>query len=104
METITATLPINVTKELALTMNFIDSPGARLPNTEWDIEPSSILVSGDADLLRDVESLVLDDFDLATLDSGTRYSYTCLLYTSRGYDCGGGQPRHGGPGRRRSCQ
>ena len=50
VETITATLPINVTKELALTMNFIDSPGARLTNTEWDIEPSSILVSGDADL------------------------------------------------------
>ena len=79
VETITATLPINVTKELALTMNFIDSPGARLTNTEWDIEPSSILVSGDADLLRDVESIVLDDFDLATLDSGTRYSYTIPL-------------------------
>lgn len=79
VETITATLPINVTKELALTMNFIDSPGARLTNTEWDIEPSSILVSGDADLLRDVESIELDDFDLATLDSGTRYSYTIPL-------------------------
>ena len=82
VDTITATLPINVTKELQLTMNFIESPGARLQNTDWDIEPSSILVSGDAELLRDVESIVLDDFELAALDSNTRYSYTCLLYTS----------------------
>ena len=37
VDTITATLPINVTKELQLTMNFIESPGARLQNTDWDI-------------------------------------------------------------------
>lgn len=79
VDTITATLPINVTKELQLTMNFIESPGARLQNTDWDIEPSSILVSGDAELLRDVESIVLDDFELAALDSNTRYSYTIPL-------------------------
>ena len=79
VDTITATLPINVTKELTLTMNFIESPGARLSNTDWDIEPKSILVSGDAELLRDVESIVLDDFELAALDSNTRYSYTIPL-------------------------
>lgn len=79
VDTITATLPVNVTKELTLTMNFIQSPGARLSNVEWDIEPSSILVSGDAELLKDVETIVLDDFDLASLDSNTRYSYTIPL-------------------------
>ena len=79
VDKITATLPVNVTKELTLTMNFIQSPGARLTNTVWDIEPRSILVSGDADLLKDVETIVLDDFDLASLDSNTRYSYTIPL-------------------------
>ena len=79
VDTVTATLPINVTKELELTMNFIESPGARLSNVDWNIEPKSILVSGDADLLRDVESIVLDDFDLTALDSNTRYSYTISL-------------------------
>ena len=79
VDKITATLPVNVTKELELTMNFIESPGARLENVAFNIEPRSILVSGDADLLREVESLVLDDFDLAALDSNTRYSYTIPL-------------------------
>lgn len=79
VDTVTATLPINVTKELELTMNFIESPGARLSNVDWNIEPKSILVSGDADLLKDVESIVLDDFDLTALDSNTRYSYTIPL-------------------------
>ena len=79
VDTVTATLPINVTKELELTMNFIESPGARLSNVDWNIEPKSILVSGDADLLKDVESIVLDDFDLTALDSNTRYSYTISL-------------------------
>lgn len=79
VDKITATLPVNVTKELTLTMNFIQSPGARLTNTVWDIEPRSILVSGDAELLKDVETIVLDDFDLASLDSNTRYSYTIPL-------------------------
>ena len=79
VDKITATLPVNVTKELTLTMNFIQSPGARLSNVEWDIEPSSILVSGDAELLEHVETIVLDDFDLASLDSNTRYSYTIPL-------------------------
>ena len=34
VDTITATLPVNVTKELTLTMNFIQSPGARLSNVD----------------------------------------------------------------------
>ena len=75
VDTITATLPVNVTKELTLTMDFLESPGARLRNVEYNIEPRSILVSGDADLLRDVETIVLDEFDLASLDDNTRYSY-----------------------------
>lgn len=79
VDKITATLPVNVTKELTLTMNFIESPGARKWNVEWDIEPSSVLVSGDADLLKNVETIVLDEFDLASLDSNTRYSYSIPL-------------------------
>lgn len=79
VDTITATLPVNVTKELTLVMDFIESPGARIRNVEWNIEPSSIMVSGDAELLKDVETIVLDEFDLASLDSNTRYSYTIPL-------------------------
>ena len=34
VDTITATLPVNVTKELTLAMDFLESPGARLRNVE----------------------------------------------------------------------
>ena len=39
------------------------------------IEPSTILVSGPADVLNSMDSIVLDDFNLAELGSTTNYSY-----------------------------
>lgn len=74
-DTIQVTLPVYVTKELELTMDFIESPGARLSNVDWEIEPSTVLVSGPADVLNSMESIVLDDFVLADLGSTTNYSY-----------------------------
>ena len=74
-ETIQVTLPVYVTKELQLRMNFIESPGARLRNVDWEIEPSTILVSGPAETLNNMDSIVLDDFVLADLGSTTNYSY-----------------------------
>ncbi len=65
-DTIQALLPVNVIKELPLVIRFVESPGSRTENLDYRIEPSSITVSGDAALLRDVNAIVLeDDFDLA---------------------------------------
>ena len=73
------TLPIIVTKELQLRVDFEQHPGARLSNVTYRIEPSTITVSGDAGVLRDVDSITLgsEAFDLLSLlDSGTAtYSY-----------------------------
>ena len=74
-ETIQVTLPVYVTRELQLTMNFVESAGARMYNVDWGIEPSTILVSGPADVLNSMDSIVLDDFNLAELGSTTNYSY-----------------------------
>ena len=74
-ETIQVTLPVYVTKELQLTMDFQESPGARLDNVDWEIEPHTILVSGPAELLNGMDSIVLDEFDLASLGTTTNYSY-----------------------------
>ena len=74
-ETIQVTLPVYVTKELQLTMDFQESPGARLDNVAWEIEPHTILVSGPAEVLNGMDSIVLDEFDLASLGTTTNYSY-----------------------------
>lgn len=72
---IQVTLPVNVEKELPLKMNFIEAPGARIKNLEYTISPASITVSGEAELLRDVDSIVLDDFNLDTFSSPTTFNY-----------------------------
>lgn len=75
-ETIQATLPVFVTKELWLKMDFTSAPGARERNVNCEIRPATITVSGDAGLLRDVDSITLDTFDLLKLvEGGGTYVY-----------------------------
>ena len=77
VDTVQATLPVFVTKELQLRMNFISAPGAREGNLSYEIRPSTITVSGDASVLKDVDSITLDTFRLEDLvNSGiSSYSY-----------------------------
>lgn len=75
VEAIEVTLPVNVTKELELTMNFQEAPGVKLSNVNIHITPAKITVTGDADKLRNINKLVLADFDLLTLNSDTIYNY-----------------------------
>ena len=74
-ETIQVTLPVYVTRELMLTMDFQESAGARLDNVTWRIAPETILVSGPAEVLNGMDSIVLDEFDLTSLGTTTNYSY-----------------------------
>ena len=77
---IQVTLPISINKELKLDMNFLDAPGIRLSSCDYNIQPASITVSGDAEQLRNISKLVLNDFDLMSLTSepGT-YSYPIVI-------------------------
>ena len=70
-DSIQATLPVYVTKELKLVMDFLEAPGARVSNLDYTISPSTITVSGDAGKLKNVDSIVLGEFDiLKLLDEG----------------------------------
>lgn len=64
VEKIQVSLPVFVTKELRLTMNYIAAPGARFRSMKAVLDPATIMVSGPAEVLRDRESIVLGDFDL----------------------------------------
>lgn len=79
-ETIQAVLPVSVTKELRLTMNFIEAPGARKSNLVYEFKPSTIMVSGDADKLKNRETIDLGDFNLLELkDETATYTYPITL-------------------------
>ena len=75
VDTVWVTLPVNVTKEVDLVMNFKESPGASLSNVTYKITPAKITISGDAEKLRNVDSLVLSDFNLIELNSAALYNY-----------------------------
>lgn len=72
---IQVTLPVNVIKDMPLTMNFIEGPGSSLSNVNYTIEPAFITVAGAASVLKDMDSIVLDDFSLADLSGATTYNY-----------------------------
>lgn len=65
-----ASLPVYVTKVLRLTVNYMETPGIRARNVLPEIKPSTITVSGPAEVLRDRETIELGDFDLASMLDG----------------------------------
>ena len=80
VETVRATLPVFVTKELHLAVNFIDAPGARLRSAEYLIDPQTITVSGDAALLKNMDTLILGNYNLAELGTTASESFTTTNY------------------------
>ena len=73
-------LPISINKELKLAMNFIEAPGIRTSSCDYSIQPETITVSGDAVLLKDIDKIVLNDFDLMTLtNEATTHSYPIVI-------------------------
>ena len=77
---IQVTLPVSINKELKLAMNFIETPGLREASCDYTIQPESITVSGDAELLRNIDKIVLNDFDLTMLTGETStYSYPIVI-------------------------
>ena len=76
VETVQATLPVFVTKELSLVVDFKESAGLRKSNLDYEIKPSTILVSGDASVLNRVDTIVLGEFDLLDLLGSGASSHT----------------------------
>lgn len=75
VDEIQVTMPVYITKELSLIVNFTEDVGARLENVRYSISPATITVSGEADKLEDIDSIFLGTFDLLTLEGKTTYNY-----------------------------
>lgn len=82
VESVQATLPVYVTKELQLVVNFKEYPGARARNLKQSITPPTITVSGDAAQLKNIDSINLGTFDLMELlgnEPTNRHSYSIII-------------------------
>lgn len=75
-ETVQATLPVFVTKELPLVVEFKEADGLKKSNLNYEIKPSTIVVSGDAGKLKNVREIVLGEFDLMDLMGSDAHSHT----------------------------
>lgn len=76
---IKVTLPVNVVKELPLKVNFTESAGASLSNVNYTISPAEITVSGPAEKLKGVNSIVLSEFDLSKFSDAAEYHYAITV-------------------------
>lgn len=76
---IKVTLPVNVVKQLPLKVNFTESAGASLSNVNYTISPAEITVSGPAENLKGVNSIVLTEFDLSKLSDSAEYHYAITV-------------------------
>lgn len=81
VDTVKATLPVFVIKELELVVDFVESPGARASNLDAHISPETITVSGDAGLLRDIDTITLGQLDLLDLlgSGANRHTFSIII-------------------------
>lgn len=78
-EDVDVTLNVLFTKSVPLDVNIIDGGGAtRADNTDIRIEPSSIVLAGDAATVEGVNKITLGTVDLSTFSTDFTASYTIV--------------------------
>ena len=77
--TIEVTLPVVMYKDIPLSVEFIDGGGATSNDVIYDIEPSSIMISGDAALLEGISQISLGNIDLGDFGISEEYTFPILI-------------------------
>jgi YbbR domain-containing protein len=80
-EKVNVTLPIVMVKEVALTVNVLSGAGASLDdgNVTVDIQPASIMLVGDAEILSGVNQIQLGTIDLSKFTSSTTETFKIII-------------------------
>ena len=84
VDSVHATLPVYVTKQLRLVVEFREAPGVRESNLDYEIKPKTITVSGDAGQLRHIDEIVLGQLDLLELRSSGSANYVYPIIIPEG--------------------
>ena len=74
-ETVTVTLPVRAVKEVSLTVELVAGGGATDANVKWKLEPSTVILTGDADTLSGVNSIAVARIDLAEVEEAMTATY-----------------------------
>lgn len=78
-ETVNVTLPVEATKEVALSVDVIYGPETGFENAIINIEPSAITIVGDAELLGGINRISLGQIDLSDVDGVFEKTYPIVL-------------------------
>ena len=79
VETVTVTVPINLTKQVALGVSLVYGGGAAEENVTVSVEPSSILIAGDAATIEGVNTIYIATIDLSDYSSFPTTDYPITL-------------------------
>jgi len=75
-DVVTATLPLQMLKEVMLDVNLIEGAGATSANTKVSIEPKSLMLAGDSKILDGMNKIVLATIDLTDFAYSATETYT----------------------------
>ncbi len=78
-DTVNVTLPIQAVKEVELTVDLIAGAGATRENVQWEIKPSTITLTGDAETLAGVNSISIAKIDLSKINEALTETYKIVL-------------------------
>ena len=78
VDTVTVTVPVNMTKEVALDVTLVEGGGATAQNVVKEIEPRTVILAGDASTLDAINTIYLATVDLSDYVTfpQTEYSIT----------------------------
>jgi len=77
--TVNATLPISMTKEVALDVDLVDGGGATSTNVIKKISPATIILAGDAATLQGINKISLATIDLSDYQTFPATEYPIVL-------------------------
>ena len=78
-DTVSVHIQVDMMKELPLDVNLTPSAGADETNTTLTITPATITISGDAEILGDINKITLGTIDLGSFLTATTETFQILL-------------------------
>ena len=78
-EQVSVTLPVRAVKEVYLTVELVPGGGATEKNVRWSLEPGSVTLLGDADVLGGVNSITVARIELAQVEGAMQETYRVEL-------------------------
>lgn len=79
MDTVSVTVPVISIKSVDLTLDFIYGYGVAEDNVKYSIDPPSITLTGDSEVLAGRNNLTLDNIDLSTIDGTYTETYSIVI-------------------------